>query len=169
MARPARPATSSPGKRDAAAKAPPGGLSPAELTLLSLFGKEAKKWRDVLVVGGQQKADFFIWLKGSFDVDPDATRVTTALPDTLELVEYIFNSLPPKQRDTLRSELVRDFKDGRRPVPASREIKQLATSALELITTRETVAKRGDVRLRSLEVTRLPRGRGRPALPKMSD
>jgi len=159
MPRPARPAASSSRKNDPGVDPkpgiPPGGLSPIEITAVALVGKEAPKSRDVLKPG-THPVDFLVWIAGEVEVGAATSRIATTLPTLAEVLEFTFASLGPKTRDTLRTEIVHAFRDGKRPAAGDKEVKQLALTAVELITDREQKEKRGDVIWKALRVTRIP-------------
>ena len=114
---------------------------------------------DVVLSEGSTTGRLLFLIQGAVDVGEETHRLATTTPEPAELLAWLFGELFGEDvagAKHLRGKLVAAFKDGRRPA-TSKDLRELARGAVELVTAREQVPKRGDVKANGLTVTRLPR------------
>ena len=141
MATTRKPAAVSPSAPVPSPKAPPGGLTPLELTALAIVGKEAKKWRGQLVEGCQQPFDVIIHLQGTIDVGGAQTSTVREKPDPETLLAKMFTILGPKGRQKHAAALLDPYSS----LEPDAEAVTLAKTVLESLTTPSPQNKAGNV------------------------
>ncbi len=123
-------------------------LCPLELHALAIAGKEAKRWRDSLLVRPAQEIDFCVYVSGSIDVGAEQHRIKTTTPALDEVLAFCFSTLGEKTRQKLASAISTAFSAANQasaPAPPHPQMLGLAQTVIEQVTHRENTTARGNV------------------------
>ena len=107
--------------RLSASQPPPQGMplgvfEPLERTALSIVGREAAKWRDVLATGRDQPVDFVVWIKGLVHIGEPQTATIRKKPELVDVLAVLFARLRKQTRSNVAIDLVNHC-TGKPPLP----------------------------------------------------